>query len=47
MAIPLFGDQPKNAKLIESRKWGLTVKKAVMSEAALVAAIEKILSDDR
>lgn len=47
IAIPLFGDQPTNAKLAEKRHLGIVLQKNQISESVLTAAIKSILEDDR
>ncbi|VDD92425.1 unnamed protein product [Enterobius vermicularis] len=46
IAIPLFGDQPTNAKLAEKRHLGIVLQKNQISESVLTAAIKSILEDD-
>uniref|UniRef100_A0A0K0DMZ8 UDP-glucuronosyltransferase n=1 Tax=Angiostrongylus cantonensis TaxID=6313 RepID=A0A0K0DMZ8_ANGCA len=45
ITIPLFGDQPKNAKLAEKHGIAVNLKKENLTVDAVMKALEKLLSD--
>uniref|UniRef100_A0A0R3PQD4 UDP-glucuronosyltransferase n=1 Tax=Angiostrongylus costaricensis TaxID=334426 RepID=A0A0R3PQD4_ANGCS len=47
ITIPLFGDQPKNAKLAEKHRIAVNLRKDNLTVDAVVKALEKLLSDRR
>ncbi|CAD6194566.1 unnamed protein product [Caenorhabditis auriculariae] len=47
ISIPLFGDQPKNARLAEKHGLGITIKKSELSADVVENAIRTIIEDDR
>jgi len=47
IAIPLFGDQPRNALLIQKLGIGTAIEKAEISTGAIVSALNSVLNDDR
>ncbi|PAV73285.1 hypothetical protein WR25_14343 [Diploscapter pachys] len=46
VAIPLFGDQPKNGKIIESRHFGVTLKKSEIQRDKIREAIKTVVEDE-
>jgi UDP:flavonoid glycosyltransferase YjiC (YdhE family) len=47
ISIPLFGDQMRNAKMIENRQIGVIVDKKNLSSQSIIDAIEIIINDNR
>ncbi|KIH52097.1 hypothetical protein ANCDUO_17806 [Ancylostoma duodenale] len=47
VAIPLFGDQPKNALLAERHRFGVTIHKSDLSADVIAKALDTILTDHR
>ncbi|KAL6738216.1 hypothetical protein Aduo_011787 [Ancylostoma duodenale] len=45
VAIPLFGDQPKNALLAERHRFGVTIHKSHLSADVIAKALDTILTD--
>ncbi|CAJ0602752.1 unnamed protein product [Cylicocyclus nassatus] len=45
LVIPLFGDQPKNAKLAEKHGIAIVLQKSDLSADSIAAAINKVLTD--
>ncbi|KAE9546023.1 hypothetical protein FO519_010765, partial [Halicephalobus sp. NKZ332] len=46
IAIPIFGDQNHNAKILESKGTGIRILKHKITKELLVSAIRKIVSDE-
>ncbi|PIO72251.1 glycosyltransferase family 28 protein [Teladorsagia circumcincta] len=47
ITIPLFGDQPKNARLAEHHGFGIVLHKAELTVTALSAAIQEVLTNSK
>ena len=45
IAIPMFGDQNHNAKILESKRIGIVLLKHHLTKDLLVSAIQKIITD--
>ena len=47
IAVPLFGDQPANAKMAEKRGFGLILHKSNINEETITKTLRKVLEDKR
>ncbi|KHJ96612.1 hypothetical protein OESDEN_03422 [Oesophagostomum dentatum] len=47
IAIPLFGDQPKNARLVEKHGMGLVLHKAEICNETITEALKKVTNSSR
>ncbi len=47
VAVPLFGDQPRNALIAEKFGIGVSVDKAELNEEKLVQALNAVLKEKR
>ncbi|ETN83567.1 UDP-glucoronosyl and UDP-glucosyl transferase [Necator americanus] len=47
ITIPLFGDQPKNAKIAEKHQFAVSIRKSDLSADTIAEALSKILGDKR
>ncbi|KAE9545894.1 hypothetical protein FO519_010894, partial [Halicephalobus sp. NKZ332] len=47
LAIPLFGDQFKNGRIIERHNLGLMLAKSEINEETITTAVKSLLEDDK
>ncbi|KAE9545937.1 hypothetical protein FO519_010851, partial [Halicephalobus sp. NKZ332] len=47
LAIPLFGDQFKNGRIIERHDLGIMLAKSEINEETITAAVKSLLEDDK
>ena len=45
LCIPMFGDQNYNSAVVNHRKVGLVLKKKLISQAVLVAALSELINN--